>query len=241
MARPPAAARAAMSTTDQPSEVPLASAFEAPSRAAWLELVDKVLKGADFGKHLVSRTADGLAIAPLATRTDAVAAATVIARPARPVRGGWDIRQRHAEPDPSLANAAILQDLEGGVTSLLLQIKAPGQAGLGYGTEPLAAALKGVLLNGCTIALDARENTVDAAGSLLEIWRAAGLADDQRLGACNCDPLGVLAATGTLYYPADRSCQLAAKRAVDCQPMAHVTALVADGRPYHEAGASEAQ
>ena len=51
----------------------------------------------------------------------------------------------------------------------------------------------------------------------------------------------MLARTGTLYYAADRSCEIAAKFANDCRTMTHVTALLADGRPYHEAGASEAQ
>ena len=55
------------------------------------------------------------------------------------------MRQRHVEPDPKAANAAILDDLTGGGTSLLLQIQAPGQAGISYGAEALAQALKGVL------------------------------------------------------------------------------------------------
>ena len=42
--------------------------FEPPTREAWLTLVEKVLKGGDFEKRLVSRTADGLAIQPLYTR-----------------------------------------------------------------------------------------------------------------------------------------------------------------------------
>jgi methylmalonyl-CoA mutase len=226
-----------MSDTD----AALAAGFAAPSREAWLALVEKVLKGADFDKRLVSRTADGLAIAPLATAAEAGPAGPRISKPASPFHGGWDIRQRHAEPDATRANAAILEDLEGGVTSLLLQIRAPGQSGLSYRAKPMATALKGVFLTGVTIALDARENTMDAAGSLLEIWREAGINENQRYGAFNFDPLGTLAATGTLYYPADRSCEIAAKLAVDMRAMSHVRALLADGRPYHEAGASEAQ
>jgi methylmalonyl-CoA mutase len=230
-----------MNKTDPLTEAPLAAAFEPASREAWLKLVDKVLKGGDFEKRLVGWTADGLAIAPLSTRADVGGAAATIAKKPSYFQGGWDIRQRHAEPDPALANAAILEDLQGGATSLLLQIEAPGQFGLNYGAEALAIALKGVFLNGCTIALDARENTMDTAGSLLELWRAAGISENARLGAFNYDPLGVLAVTGTLYYPADRSCEIAAKLAADCRPMSNVTALIADGRPYHEAGASEAQ
>ena len=224
------------------TDLSLVPEFEAPSREAWLALVDKVLKGAEFEKRLVSRTADGLAIAPLYTRADAGARQTAPTSERRAAAGHrWDIRQRHAEPDAEAANKAILEDLQGGATSLLLQIQAPGQTGLNYGAGPLAKALKGVFLNACTIALDARENTMDAAGSLIEIWREAGIGENSRHGAFNLDPLGTLAATGTLYYPAQRSCEIAAKFAFDCRTMTRVTALLADGVPYHEAGASEAQ
>ena len=227
-------------TPERPADGPLAPEFEPPAREAWLALVDKVLKGADFEKRLVARTADGLAIQPLYGRADTADGAALTARTAY-FPGGWDVRQRHAEVDAEAANAAILDDLTGGATSLLLQITAPGQAGMGYGAEALSAALKGVFLDACGIALDAGENTMDAAGSLIEIWRGAGVGENQRRGAFNYDPLGVLARTGTLYYPAARSCEIAAKFANDCRTMTHVTALVADGRPYHEAGASEAQ
>src|SRR6202011_4628176 len=137
-----------------------------------------------------------------------------------PWRGGrWDIRQRHAEPDPKLANAAVLEDLAGGVNSLLLQIEAPGQSGIGYGRAALEQVLSGALLAGCSIALDARENTLDAAGSLIAMWRDAGIGEEQRAGFFNLDPLGVLAKTGTLYYPPERSCAIAAKFADDCRTM----------------------
>ena len=42
-------------------ELTLAAEFPTPTREDWLELVDKVLKGGDFHKKLVTRTADGLA------------------------------------------------------------------------------------------------------------------------------------------------------------------------------------
>ena len=216
-----------------PAETPLTGEFDEPSRAVWLELVDKVLKGSGFDR-LVTHTSDGLAIEPLYTRPQAPRGLN----PRPRMRGPWDVRQRHAEPDAQLANAAILEDLAGGVSSLLLQIEAPGQAGLPYGRSGLARALEGVGLRACTVALDARENTMDAAGSLIEIWRAAGIGENERHGAFNLDPLGVLAATGTLYHSPERSCAIAAKFARDCRTMSGVQALLADGRPYHEAGAS---
>ena len=222
------------------ADVALAGEFEPATRQAWLTLVEKALKGGDFEKRLVSRTADGIAVQPLYTRADAVAGTVAQGRSGW-FPGGWDVRQRHLEPDPKAANAAILEDLSGGATSVVLQISAPGQGGLNYGPEAMAAALKGVYLNACTIALDARENTLDAAGSLLALWREESISENVRRGAFNYDPLGTLARTGTLYYPAARSCEIAGKLAADSRSMSHVTALLADGRPYHEAGASEAQ
>jgi methylmalonyl-CoA mutase len=223
-----------------PSAEPLAARFDPSSREAWLTLVAKVLKGADFDRRLVSHTADGLAIQPLYTRADAHPATAAVGRSGW-YPGGWDVRQRHADTDSDAANAAILDDLQNGATSVLLQITSPGQAGIGYGAGPLGAALKGVYLDACTVALDARENTLDAVGSLLEIWRDAGVSENVRRGAFNYDPLGVLAKTGTLYYPARRSCEIAARLAAESRTMSHVTSLLADGRPYHEAGGSEAQ
>ena len=96
-------------------------------------------------------------------------------------------------------------------------------------------------LNSCAIALDARENTLDAAGSLLALWREAGIPEQERTGFINVDPLGVLAQTGTLYYPPERACAIAATFAADCRTMPGLRVLLADGRPYHEAGGSEAQ
>ena len=218
----------------------LTAEFEPATREAWLTLVAKVLKGGDFDKRLVSRPSEGLTVQPLYTRADALPEAPVAGHSSW-YPGGWDVRQRHVEPVPAAANAAILEDLAGGATSVMLQIQAPGQGGLHYGAQALAVALRGVALNGTAVALDARENTLDAAGSLIEVWRTAGVGENERRGAFNYDPLGVLAETGTLYYPAQRSSEIAAKLAADARCMSYVTALLADGRPYHEAGGSEAQ
>ena len=55
------------------SATPLASDFEAATRAEWLALVDKAIKGADFEKKLVTRTADGIRVEPIYTRETSVA------------------------------------------------------------------------------------------------------------------------------------------------------------------------
>ncbi|HEY7083460.1 MAG TPA: methylmalonyl-CoA mutase family protein [Hyphomicrobiaceae bacterium] len=221
------------------ADIALIPEFAPATREAWLALVDKVLRGSGLEQRLVAHTAEGLRVEPLYARKDA-GAGTLVGRAAY-FPGGWDIRQRCAEPDAKAANSALLDDLAGGVTSLALQILAPGQSGLSYAAEALGSALEGVFLEGCAVALDAGENTMDAAGSLIEIWRQRGIGENRRRGAFNHDPLGVLARTGTLYYPHARACEIAAKFASDCRTMTNVTALLADGRPYHEGGAGEAQ
>ncbi len=225
-----------------------ADLFEPATREQWLQLVDKVLKGGDFEKRLVSRTADGVRLAPLYTRADAlVHAETAVPGRAPFTRGktvgsgSWDIRQRHAEPDPARANKAILEDLAGGVSSIELQIAAPGWFGLSYTGEVLEQALEGVMLDVCPVVLQAGEYTADAAGSLMALWRARGIPESACIGGFNADPLGTLAATGALYHPVARSLQIAAQLTADSLPMPGVTALLADGRIYHAGGATEAQ
>ena len=232
------------------TELAMMEGFSAPERAEWLALVEKTLKGADFERRLVARTADDLRILPVYTRADAPAG-VVDQRPgsAPYMRGttavtmgpAWDIRQIYAEPEPAAANAAILDDLANGVSSLKLVIAGPRRSGLAGDTASLGAALKGVMLDVCPISLEAGENVATAAASLAELWRAAGIADRARLGAFNADPLGTLAATGSLTRPLDTALAEAAGLAKSALGAPHLTALVADGHPYHAAGASEAQ
>ena len=231
------------------NDLALAADFPRPTEADWLRLVDKAIKGGDFERRLVSRTADGLRIEPLYTRRHALAGpdqlapgAPPLSRGTRPAEGaGWDMRQICAEPDAVAANAAILDDLAGGTTSVLLQIAAPGWTGIGYEQAVMARALAGVMLDVAPISLVAGEYTPDAAGSLMALWRAAGVAEAQRRGAFNYDPLGTLAATGALYHPLPRALEIAAGLAGTVATMPGVTALRANGHVWHLGGATEAQ
>ncbi len=224
------------------TEMRLADDFPAATGAEWRALVEKVLKGADFERRLTSRTADGLRIAPLYTRADQAGCPADVPRAARlaPRPNAWDMRQLYADAEPAAANAAILDDLSGGMSSVVLRIAAPGQFGLPYEGDSLGKALNGVHLDVCPVALDAGEYTPDAAGSLIALWRAAGLPLSKWQGAFNYDPLGTLARTGSLYHPLDRALGVAGEFLASNR-LTGVTALLADGRPYHEAGASEAQ
>lgn len=231
----------------EPSVQALAEGFPATSLSKWRALVDKALKGADFDKRLVSKTADGIAIKPLYTRNDelvgadsATPGAAPFTRGARPRRDGlgWDIRTIHIESDPAALNAAILDDLEGGVTSIALQV---GGIGLPATKAALAAALDGVMLDVCPVALIAEDDAFTAAAALTAVWEAKGVTAAARQGAFGADPLGALARQG--YLGDDIETELA--RAVALMKLSdassRVTAMTADGVAYHNAGASEAQ
>lgn len=222
------------------TDLQLAAEFEPATHEAWLALVAKVLKGSDFEQRLVSRTLDGVRIAPLYTRVDALPWAEA-ARPGEApyARGfvqpgeaaGWDIRQFHLATDPKEANAAILDDLQGGATSIALQSQEDG----------LAVALDSVKLDACSIALVAGERAPEAAAALETLWQERGIAEDARRGHFNADPIGTLAQSGALADPLDNNIDRAVALVRKSQAWHGVTALLADGNPYNAAGASEAQ
>ena len=95
-------------TADKTPLTELAADFEPASREEWLALVDKAIKGADFEKKLVSRTADGLRIEPIYMRAD-TSAAVETATPGMPpftrgheaaVQGlGWELHQTIADTE----------------------------------------------------------------------------------------------------------------------------------------------
>ncbi|MEQ1650157.1 MAG: methylmalonyl-CoA mutase family protein [Hyphomicrobiaceae bacterium] len=223
--------------------------FAAADGARWRGLVDKILKGADFEKQLVSKTADGVRIEPLYLRgaLDGLAdggqpgAAPYLRGTRVTGMGGWDIRAVQAEADAAKANAAILEDLAGGATSVLLQIAHNGRAGLKADAAEIGRALDGVMLDVCPVALDAGAQGVAAAQALSQVWKARSVRSDSRLGAYNFDPIGVLAETGALGQGVDDALVDAAKLVGDVQDAPHVTALRANGHIWHSGGASEAQ
>lgn len=231
------------------TDLPLAADFPRPSEADWKALVDKALKGGDFERRLVARTADGVRIEPLYTRKHALAGVDAqspgsapLVRGAREPEGlGWDIRPLIAETDPVAANTAILEDLAGGATSVMIRIAAPGWSGLSYEQAQLKRALQGVMLDVAPVSLVAGEYTPDAAGSLMAIWRAAGISERHWRGAFNYDPLGTLAETGALYHNIPKALEIASGLVSTVRPMPGVTALRANGHIWHAGGATEAQ
>ena len=219
----------------------LAEEFEAKTHDDWLSLVAKSLQDRDFETHLTSRSADGIRIAPLYTGKDMPSEALRALR-TDSSDGVWDVRTLHADADAARMNAAILDDLSGGATSIAIQLEAPGQFGLLAKRVALERALVDVRLDAISVAFTPGEAYRDAAETLSELWIAQSVDKDQRAGAINADPLGILAASGALSHDIKDAVQDAASLAGEQRwATPGITVLAADGRPFHEAGASEAQ
>ncbi len=227
----------------------LAADFPAASDAQWRRLVDKVLAGADFDKKLIAHGYDGLAIKPLYTRADwscegdpsGVPGAAPFTRGGTPTGtlGGWDVRQMHANAAPERANANILEDLAGGVTSITLKVDPTGAHGAAVRTlADLDRALKDVFLDAAPVALDTAGSTLGPAALLMQLVTQRGAAGEFA-GNFGLDELGAFAATGGMtesLLPA-----LADAAAFVATTFPRARAINVRGIIYHSAGASNAQ
>ncbi|MFD0689395.1 methylmalonyl-CoA mutase family protein [Actinomadura fibrosa] len=236
--------------TVPPEELELAAAFPPAQRDRWREMVKGVLRKsgaatddtplADVEGLLARETYDGVPIAALYARGDAPPGRPGLPPYLREVRpdgeglAGWDVRQRHADPDPAAAREAILADLENGVTSVWLR--------LGDGGLPVAAlpeALRGVLLGLAPVVLDAGERVGEAAEAFLALVVERG-EEAGAAGNLGADPLGLRARTGATG-PLDEALDEAAALAVRCaRGFPRLRAIVVDGTVHHDAGGGDA-
>ncbi|MFC4173708.1 methylmalonyl-CoA mutase family protein [Microvirga sp. GCM10011540] len=221
-------------------ELNFAADFPTPTREQWLTLVEGVLKGADFRKKLVARTHDGLEIQPLYPKAENAS------RIVRAESGPWRVSQRVDHPEPAKANELALLDLEGGADALtLVTRKAPAARGFGVrvdSVEDLDRALSGVMLDLIHLRLDAGGKGREMAGMLVELAERRGHDLSALSLDLGMDPVGALAALGRLSVSWDEAARRMGSVLGDlAQRGFSGRAFLADGRPYHEAGAGEAQ
>ena len=240
-----------------PSEkLALAAGFEPADRARWRELALGVLRKSRLAtaetppdaveKLLATTTYDGISIAALYTADDAPAGPAGLPGFPPYVRGGklrdttaeggeraggWDVRQRHTDPDPAVSRAAILADLTNGVTSVWLVL---GEAGIPV--SALGEVLTDVYLDLAPVSIDAGPSTAQAGAAFLALVDERGNRADAT-GTLGADPIGLRARTGT---PADLTVltSLAVRVKADYPGL---RAGLVDATVYHEAGGSDAQ
>ncbi|WP_405016505.1 methylmalonyl-CoA mutase subunit beta [Kitasatospora sp. NBC_00070] len=238
--------------TVSPEGLPLAAEFSDATREQWQLLVEGVLRksgaqdvhGTRAEDALTTELQDGLRARPLYTAEDAPAEAGYPGFPPY-LRGGraegsvvsgWEVRQRHAHPDPQRCNEAVLADLENGVGSLWLTV-----GGSGLPVTALPDVLNGVYLDLAPVVLDAGPEFAAAAEQLLAVLAERGVPADAAQGNLGADPLGLLARTGQ-GDGLDGQLAEAVALAVRCdRDHPGLRALTVDALAFHDAGASPAE
>ncbi|MER8426173.1 methylmalonyl-CoA mutase subunit beta [Mesorhizobium sp. M1112] len=209
-------------------------------RQRWLALAEKALAGGSFEEKLVSHTDDAIRIEPLYERS-VTAEPVVRANPGSP----WIVSQRIDDPDIVRARAQALEDVAQGATGLSLVFEGAPNA-FGYGLPRTAEALEGVLdgvpLNRIQIRIDAHPWS-RAVADWLVAFLTKRRSDPAKLNlSFGIDPAAIFAGTGRLRM------SIEALQASMPQSLAHFFSmgvpgvlLEADGRVFHNAGATEAQ
>ncbi len=162
-------------------------------------------------EKLTRTTLDGIPVAPLGIPRTTEDLGTT----GRPTRvGAWDIRAHLSRCDPKPGNEALLVDLDGGVTSVWVEVSDP---------ESVAPLLEGVLLDLAPVVLRAPETPVAAARAFLAHAEGGDLAAGTNLGVDGEAEADDLVAVARLARDAG------------------VLGVVVDGTAVHDRGASDAQ
>lgn len=215
---------------------PLADGFSAATRAEWLALVAKTLKGAG-PESLERQTADGLPVAPLYTAENRLTPLRLTPG-SRSSERGWDVRAFVADANLVQANTEALAALASGADSLLLKIDAGDGSGLAvHNADDLEKVLDGVLTDLAPIALDAGFLGPDAARWLGSVAKASPGAPL----SLHLDPLSAFAASGVSPGPIEAHINAAASVAARlCEAYPRASLFLASGSVVHEAGGSPA-
>lgn len=210
--------------------------FPPADETAWRAKLAAGPKGACL-EALVSTAEDGFRYGPVHPRFS----------PARPIgrlnAAPPALSQRLDDPDAVRANAQALADLEGGADALSL-VLADAPCAHGFGLPPTEAAIRtalgGVRLPLVALRIEPHPRAGLAVAAVRRIAADAGhRLEDLAIDLC-LDPIGPAAVAGR--FPEDDPDGRAASRriadAVEAGGRGRV--VEADGRPYHEAGASAA-
>jgi len=219
------------SATRQPAKRPLES--PAASRDDWLRAVGRALKGSTFEQ---AATADGIAVGPLYDAGDMEAIDG--ARTARP----WSIVAILDHPDATSAAEQAHEDLSGGAQELELALEG-SRAARGFGLPVSASALTTVLERTLDhdfgLRLAPSPDLATSAQALTDALEGLGLSAEQSRISWGLDPLATGSSRGEDKVEADEVVAPLVGALLSkgfAGPL-----LLADGRPWHEAGASEAQ
>jgi methylmalonyl-CoA mutase len=217
-----------MSDHPRQEPAPLLAEFPLPDSGAWRAEAERLLKGAPFAKALVTRTLEGVDLAPMATEADtaglpwldSLPGQAPFVRGARPAEDGgarWLVAQELPLPAAAEVNEALRHDLERGLEAVHLVLDAAGRRGLdpdaapaadvGRGGTSLATAadlvqiFAGIEPAAHPLLLQAGASALPVAALLLAALQERGADPAELCGCLGGDPLAQWAADGTLPRP----------------------------------------
>ncbi|NTV65255.1 MAG: methylmalonyl-CoA mutase, partial [Oscillochloris sp.] len=243
--------------------------FPPTSPEEWRQAAEQALKGASFEKKLLTRTYEGITLQPIYTQADTAALPQIQALPGQPpylrntqalgyLLRPWQVAQELPYPTPAAVNQAAREDLPRGLTALNVPLDRatllgldPGQAApaqVGQGGVSLAClADLDTLFEGVPLAQTPLYLATGASGlALLALIVAAagrqGVRPSQLRGCIGMDPLGLLAAHGSLPGSLERSYDTLAWITAWAQASApQLRTISIELHPYHNGGAHVVQ
>ncbi|WP_173931099.1 methylmalonyl-CoA mutase family protein [Chelativorans sp. Marseille-P2723] len=214
--------------------------FATIGRRQWLELVARTLGSETGYESLIRHRDDGASIAPLYEPAEGPS----------PISRGktktpWKIVQRLDDPDPGRANEQARDDLENGATGLSFVFAGAPNA-FGYGLpasrEGLETVLNNIPLKNVHLRIDVHPQSRASIDWLAEILQEKRADPAEMTLSFGIDPASLFAGTGRLRMSiealeASMPPSLAGFFAMSLPGIL----LEADGRVFHNAGATEAQ
>ena len=183
----------------------LFSEFQVPTTQEWLDKIEVDLKGADFQKRLVWRTAEGFNVQPFYRREDVEKLQTPYAMPGEYpfLRGNkkddntWYIRQEIKADDAKEANAKALDILNKGIDSLSFKI--PGKM---VNVEFIEQLLNGIYCDVVELNFNTcKRHSLELARILTAYFEKKGYDKEKLVDSIDWDPLEKIVMQGKAVEP----------------------------------------
>lgn len=239
--------------------------FPSATYEQWRKAAEESLKGAPFEKRLVTPTYEGVDLMPIYGPGDKEKPSPVPRPGVFPFLRGtratgyleepWTVAQQTVEPTPGRANQVLAHDIARGQTGINLVLDRPTKnltdadhatGGVGEGGLSLCTGEDAwVLLNGLPADLPLFVNTGAVSLpvlALLAAGREEGGAETPMTGCVGADPLGELAATGSLTVSLSAAYDSMAASVAFAEKFAPgLRTVLVSAVPFHDAGASAVQ
>lgn len=225
--------------------------FPSVSYQQWRSVIEQRLKDKSFEEELVTRIYEGIDVQPVYTRDDE---SHLGPRPIVDV--GWELCQEHSHPDLNTTREAILDDVQNGVTSLLLRFDSEVQRGIDpdekrkpafdglviANIDDLELALGNVPVDGVSITLDLGAAYLPMSAILVALWQRRGVSQDAAEGSFNADPFTAYVSDEFPPEALDEELSHVGKLAEwTSKNFPKVRALGVDTTAYHDVGATATQ